>query len=290
MTTETEALAVPKTEVQLFEEWLKQKQISNSSKKLYLYAVARFKKEVSAMTEEETNKWLVAHPRLYYRSALVHYFKFKGMQMSIVSIKEPPVERHEGVGRAELETMLEKIENKDVYWVFKLLFYTGARIAEILKLQLQDIDFTARLISMHPKGAETGRADVRVVKVPAIVMVELQKYLVEVKGVLGNHRCFFSDIDSSTEENIHDAYNRVLYYIEYSKTLTAEEKKVLKATHNFRRAMVNWILEKTGDIQGAKSFLGHKSIMTTQRYVDEMTEKKKRGAVEDAIEDEANKK
>jgi integrase len=263
-----------------FVEWLGQKQISPTSKVIYSSVIKKFLKDVGELNQEKINKWMVNHPRAFYRASLKHWFEFKGLSFKLISVKEPPVTPRGEVERKKLNEVLGKINDKEVYWIFKLLYFTGARVSEILKLKLGDVDFENKTVTLIPKGAETGRSGLRVVKIPAQSLDGLKEYLMGVKGLLATQKCFFTEA-----EDVHSSHQRLLYYIGEERGLTDDEKKLLTSTHNFRRAIINWILT-WGNITDAKSFIGHSDIRTTQRYVDKRTEKIKKEKVEEKIETE----
>lgn len=270
--------------------FLSTKQLGIRSKALYVTIIKQFIKWLGdrEINSQTLNEFLVSKQKLYVRSALNYLIEMKGLNVKLAKIREKRREKITPPRREELKNLLEKIkqEDEELYWFFSILYYTGERHLAVLNMKLGDIDFNKNQIKFRGKGDK-----VRVVNLPGWFVKEFRDWVREKKGVLENEKFFFvtemdylKKRDNPKEEIISEELSkwRLWKRIEELKGLTQEEKRILHRTHNFRRAMINWILE-TGDILEAKAFIGHEDISTTQRYVSELLEEKKKRIVEEKI-------
>jgi len=278
-----------------YSNFLNTKQLGKRSKYLYQFVVRSFfnwlnnnKKEFIQAT---ANEWLVKNPKLYRRAALNYLVEMLNLNWKLEKIKERKTTKPIPPTREQLKNLLEKVkkEDEELYWFFCILYYTGERKLAVLNMKLSDIDFERGQVKFHTKGEK-----MRAINLPNWFVNEFKEWVKNKKGVLENEKFFFikeSDYlrkrDNPNDEVISEEASkfRLWYRIENLKTLTLEEKAILQRTHNFRRVMINWILE-TGDILEAKSFIGHEDISTTQRYVSELMEMKKKQIVEEKIKKE----
>lgn len=256
--------------------WLGQFQLSPGTVKNNLWVASKFRDDVKEVTQESVNRFLKAYPRGFVKGSLKRYFKFAGISgIELIKIREPDRMPRKEVTRIELgklvDTLPSKISNMDVYWFFKLAYLTGARKNEILTLTLNEVDFKSDEIMLRTKGGKH-----RVCDIPHGIMEEFRKYLLELKGTLGNERCLFSN-----SMNTHSAYANIRRYLE---KMPFEERNVLVKTHNFRRAVANELFEKSGgNIKMVQTILGHASIQTTDKYIAEWETEKLRKKGEELL-------
>lgn len=260
-----------------FEDWLNQFQLSPSTIQKYTVSVNVFNDNVKDINQENVNKFLKKHPRFFYGSALRHWFKFKEIKdIELPKINEPDRKPREEPLRIELLGIIESLRsyNADIYWLFKVLYYTGLRINEVLSMKLIDIDFDNNHIKILGKGEKY-----RVATIPKSLSSELKNYFIETKGILGNEKCFFT-----YSKNTKSAYENLKHRLSKSGIVGYE---LLLKTHNLRRAVVNEILDKTdGNVAIAQAFLDHSDIRTTMKYASERQKKKMKGMGEKIIMDE----
>ena len=255
-----------RVEIDGFKQWLEQKQLGERSKLLYSFLVKQMLRSLEEISEEAVNTWLVQHPRWNVRSAIRYYLEYKGIAaFKLAEIRPPERKPIEMPTRPELRCLLDKVkpalvaEDRDLWYIYELLYHTGARIWEVLRLRIMDFDFKNNAINFRTKGDKF-----RVTKIPQQLAAELRRYLEEEKDVLMGDRCFLN------------RWSQSIAYFMFENTiakmdLLEKEKRMLLRTHNFRRAIANDILEKTnGDVIAVQVFLGHSSVSTTERYFSEL--------------------
>jgi len=220
--------------------------------------------------KERVNRYLKEHKRLFYYYAIRYYLKFKGISPDgIAKVKEPKKKIREVPNIEKINSLLEKIKdycNRDTYWVLVLAYLTGRRISEILSLKVGNIKEKHIVFEMPKIQAEIQ------IEIDENILANLKKYLVEEKGLFANERCFFTNTKSVIVA--YRILRRDLDRLAEKGILSKEEVAMLKRTHNFRRAVINYILVTIGNVIAAKEYAGHSSINSTLRYVSEQTKEK----------------
>lgn len=103
--------------------------------------------------------------------------------------------------KEEFDKFIDAIMNKQQsYMAFMTLFWTGIRIGELLALNVADVDFEKRTISIMKSYQRMGGRDVitepktpkskRVIAIPQFLAVDLQDYVNSMYGVQGEDRLF----------------------------------------------------------------------------------------------------
>lgn len=254
-------------EVINFSEWLDQYQLAENSVQLYGKIVALFLKR-REYNQRTVNLFLKNHPRDAYKSALKYYFGFKGWNYDLPKLKVPKKKSRDVPDRDTLYSIMGKLnklkeKNEQIFWVILLLFNTGARIHEVLKLRVGDVKFKENKIVFRTKGDKF-----REVELHEDLIKGIDEFFVKKKGLLAGEKLFFRH-----SKNTHIAYVTFRKFI-YKSDLVDKEKRLILRTHNFRRAVFNFILEKTGNIVAVKEFGGHGDIRTTMTYVSELERKR----------------
>ncbi|MCD6407378.1 site-specific integrase [Candidatus Aerophobetes bacterium] len=260
-------------EAEAFGKWLEQFPIAEKSVKNYIWVVKKLLKECEELSEMSVNKFLKEHPNMLFVSAVRKYLEFKGLKFRIIKPKIKRKIRPKPPSIEEIKGALEKIEDKDLFWVLKIGIATGARIHEILSLRLNDIDFEEGKVIF--RKTKTGHE--HEVFINKEIMNKLKEYLIEEKGILGAQKCFFTNTKST--DVAYRIYRRKVKEQIRNKDLARR----LMQSHNIRRAVINWILKETGNIVYAKEFVGHVSIATTERYLSELTREEIRKTVAEKI-------
>lgn len=264
-----------------FRIWLDQFPISRRTYNLYCKIIKNFLDNLEIRLSidignphydivEEVNRFLKKHKRYYYFNALKYFLKFKEIDHNeVIKIKEPKKTIKEVPNLDKIEYILKKIKkhcDEDTYWVLKIMYITGARISEILNLKLNDIG-TDHIIFKITKTQEE-----RKVYVYEEIIKELRYYLIEIKGIFENEKCFYTNYKN--EEVAYIKLREKLNKLVKEGVITKKELQMVRRTHNFRRAVINHILESTNNILSAQTFIGHANIGTTMKYVAEWAKEK----------------
>ncbi|WP_282638330.1 tyrosine-type recombinase/integrase [Sphingobacterium thalpophilum] len=212
-------------------------------------------------------------------SSLRTYFKFLQREDYIVknpmtlikalkTAKKLPVV----VERDKLVRLLDHMEQEQAdfescrnYIVMELLFGTGIRLAELLKIKEQDIDFFNKKILILGK-----RNKERLVPINDVLLKELKNYLQQ-------KATQFVDTDNSllivTKEG-KPAYAKLIYDIVH-KHLTLISTQGKRSPHILRHTFATALLDNGADLNAIKELLGHAGLAATQVYTHNSAERLK---------------
>lgn len=147
--------------------------------------------------------------------------------------------------------------------IVKMLIATGARISEILNLEIKDLEnFNYEFIKVFGKGSKY-----RLIPIYKNLEIDIKEYIDKYRNQLKNHNKNYLLFPGIRRENfwkiLRDAAKRVNI-----------EKEI--HPHLFRHSTATLMLENGADIKMVQELLGHASISTTEIYthVEKSTLKK----------------
>lgn len=149
--------------------------------------------------------------------------------------------------------------------LLELLFYTGARVGEIVRLDMADCDFESGSICVNGKGARQ-----RLIPLGcAPVLQVLQLYLKFRKRIGDSDPALFTN-SRGRRISVYAVERRVARYCQKA----GMTKRV--TPHLFRHTMATMLLENGADLRVVQEILGHASIRTTQIYIHVSTAHRRR--------------
>ncbi len=156
----------------------------------------------------------------------------------------------------------EKIRD---FLVLELLFGTGIRLSELLKIKDQDIDYYNKKILIFGK-----RSKERFVPIHQTLADELKRYQ-QIKKDQNFQN--ISTVLIVTKEG-KDAYARLIYRIvkKYLSTITSQKKR---SPHVLRHTFATTLLDNGADLNAIKELLGHAGLSATQIYTHNSAERLK---------------
>lgn len=161
--------------------------------------------------------------------------------------------------KEEFDKFIDAIMNKQQsYMAFMTLFWTGIRIGELLALNVADVDFEKRTISITKSYQRMGGRDVitepktpkskRVIAIPQFLAVDLQDYVNCMYGALGEDRLF----------------PITKYYLEHEMQRGIKESGVKRIRiHDLRHSHASLLVEMGFSPLEIANRLGHEKIETT---------------------------
>ena len=212
-------------------------------------------------------------------SSLRTYFKFLQREDYIVknpmtlikalkTAKKLPVV----VEKDKLVRLLDHMEQQQAdfescrnYIVMELLFGTGIRLAELLKIKEQDIDFFNKKILILGK-----RNKERLVPINDVLLKELKNYLQQ-------KATQFVDTDNSlliVTRAGKPAYAKLIYDIVH-RQLTLISTQGKRSPHILRHTFATALLDNGADLNAIKELLGHAGLAATQVYTHNSAERLK---------------
>lgn len=152
----------------------------------------------------------------------------------------------------EIEKMRDKCKNLRDLAIIDLLYSTGIRIGELVRLNIDDIDFEERECIVFGKGDKERR-----VYFDAKTKIHLMDYI--------NSR---SDTDPALFVTLDAPYDRLqISGVEIRLRRLGRELGINKVhPHKFRRTMATRAIDKGMPIEQVQKLLGHSQIDTTMHY------------------------
>ena len=152
----------------------------------------------------------------------------------------------------ELEIMRDNVETVRDLALIDILASTGMRVGELVKLNIEDINFTERECIVLGKGNKE-----RVVYFDARTKIHLKNYLENRKD---NNKALFISLKAP--------YTRLsIGGIELRLRKIGEQLGIKKVhPHKFRRTLATIAIDKGMPIEQVQKLLGHEKIDTTLQY------------------------
>lgn len=172
----------------------------------------------------------------------------------IISIPRPKKELKlpKVLSREEVLSLFECVENIKHKAVLMLIYSSGLRVSEVVKLKSEDIDTQRKMI--HIKGAK-GKKD-RYTLLSEIALKTINEY---------RKKYIISDfLFPGQNEGEHLSIRSVEYIMEHAIKKTGIKKKV--TVHSLRHSFATHLLEAGTDLRYIQELLGHKSSKTTEIY------------------------
>jgi site-specific recombinase xerD len=158
----------------------------------------------------------------------------------------------EVISDEEIEKMRDKCKNLRDLAIIDLLYSTGIRIGELVRLNIDDIDFEERECIVFGKGDKERR-----VYFDAKTKIHLMGYI--------NSR---SDDDPALFVTLDAPYDRLkISGVEIRLRRLGRELGINRVhPHKFRRTMATRAIDKGMPVEQVQKLLGHSQIDTTMRY------------------------
>ena len=151
--------------------------------------------------------------------------------------------------------------------IVELLYATGARVSEIVGLNLGDIDAARRLIQVTGKGNKQ-----RVIPYGTPCEVALERWLNQARPLMVTDRTSFELLLNTKGQRIGP---RAIY--ELVAGALAETSIGAAGPHALRHTAATHLLDGGADLRAVQELLGHASLGTTQIYTHVSIERLKEG-------------
>jgi integrase/recombinase XerC len=139
--------------------------------------------------------------------------------------------------------------------MLELFYSSGLRLAELVALDLGDVDFAERMVRVTGKGAKT-----RVIPVGSKAISALQAWLlVRPRQLAAGETALFTS--RSGKRLGHRAVQQRIKQWARRKGIPGDLHP-----HTLRHSFASHVLESSGDLRAVQELLGHADISTTQVY------------------------
>ncbi len=137
--------------------------------------------------------------------------------------------------------------------LLELLYATGIRCAELVGLDVDDLDLDARAVRVLGKGRKE-----RIVPFGQPALEALRAWL-EARATLARGPAVFVNLRGG---RLSDRSVRTIL----AKAVTAAAVQRRVSPHTLRHSFATHLLERGADLRAIQELLGHASLSTTQRY------------------------
>ena len=155
------------------------------------------------------------------------------------------------MSRIEVQHLLQATTGQHQL-VFRLLYGTGMRKMEALRLRVKDVDFDRNLIVVR-EGK--GNKD-RITMLPSALVADLQKQLAYARSLWENDRALKRP-GVETPPGVAKKYPRAAARDQIAKPIS---------THTLRHSFATHLLDRGQDIRTIQELLGHTHVDTTMIY------------------------
>lgn len=226
------------------------KEIANEDIKRYLEFLAN--REVSNATLNLAINAL----KFYYAQVLKRKFFF--------DIKHPKKEKRLPVvlTKDEIRKMLEATKNLKHKLLMEIMYASGLRVSEVVKLKIPDIDLEEGIIRVNLGKGKKDRQTI----LSKRAIEDLKKFL-EIRR--NDNQYLFTGAQNKSHLSTRSAQKIVL-----QAAKLADIKKEVSC-HSLRHSFATHLLEKGVDIRYIQKLLGHRRLETTQIYTQVSTQKLK---------------
>ncbi|MCC9041712.1 tyrosine-type recombinase/integrase [Myroides sp. M-43] len=185
------------------------------------------------------------NPLFLHRSLKVE----KKLQLPF-SVKEIEEVRALFVGKEDFESLRDLV-------IIEMLYCLGLRRAELVAIDVDDVDFYLHQVKIYGKGAKE-----RIVPMLSSLEEVLKKYVIARRKVVGEdvgQKAFLTKVSGNKVDEMF-VYRIINGYF---SNITSKEKK---SPHMLRHSFATHLLEGGADINSIKELMGHESLSTTQGY------------------------
>ncbi len=191
-------------------------------------------------------------PEFYRNDSMEAYFERTAELLTRDEIDFFISNHNTGSGKAMYEAILGRM-------IISILYGLGIRRAELISMNIENIDFGRKVVNVRGKGDKTR-------KIPLIASLseEILLYLEAVEAMCGGKR--------SLKEPLLITYTgRRLYPTYVDRTVKRELDGIegitgRRSPHVLRHSLATELMNEGTDISSIKELLGHSSLATTQVY------------------------
>lgn len=191
--------------------------------------------------------------RLQVLNSFVKYLEAKGEKINDeLKMIARAVKREEKIPRVatmeQVVNLINHVDNKKYKAIIAMLFYCGLRVSEVVNLNMEDIHHN-KIIIRNTKNKRD-----RVIPISSELYSLIKDYIKTER--YNTSPALFTTPHGRISENV----------IQRQVARYAAELGYNLSCHSFRHGAGTHLLQNGIDLRTIQAFLGHKSIVTTQRY------------------------
>ena len=194
---------------------------------------------------------------------LDNVIQIQNIKMKKSFVKDVSYLKPEGIKLLLSQIDRSSYKGKRDYAMFSLLYATGIRVSELIKIRGRDISMSSpKHITIHGKGNK-----IRHVPIVQHLASILEKYLEESRSMLPQNLDKPIFVDHSDEMFTRQGINHLLTkYANKARTVNSSLIPKDCSPHKIRHSTAMAMVENGTDLIVIRDFLGHSSIQTTEIY------------------------
>ena len=235
-------------------------------------SVSRYGKPYSAGTINRRLSSLRHFFRFLYRS---EYILYNPAQDISLEAKETGT-RKEIFTRDEMNAFLDAIDKGEHRFLlkralFELMYSSGLRVSETVNLNMSDLDFSERILTVQQGKGGRDRfvpfSDVAALFLKHYIDRERKEYIFSIRG-MAEEPLFLSEYGRLSAVTVRKYFRDLVKKADITRDgLTV---------HSIRHSCATHLLEAGANVRYVQELLGHESIETTVKYTHLMMENLKR--------------
>jgi len=156
------------------------------------------------------------------------------------------------LSKDEIKRMIEVVSNQKHQCILQLLYGSGLRVSEVIKVRMSDFDFDRKLL--HIKQGKGNKDRYTIFSEKLLTILEKQKKIKEANDYL------FTGYDNKKPLTVVSINN----IVKQSATKANIQKNI--SAHSLRHSFATHLLENGTSIRYIQALLGHARLETTQIY------------------------
>jgi len=237
--------------------------LSSRKKELEEVGYPTVREYLSSLQKRSLQKSTLAR-RVSVLKNFFHYLCLKGYLSSFIlsGLRGPKLQKKipSFLEEEEVEKLLNSVKGEGFFYyrdkaVLELLYATGMRIAELVDLNIDNIDFTGETVKVRGKGNKE-----RIIPVGNYSLKALTAYreLRREKAKPGVKALFLN----KSGQRLSDRFMRK----KINRYLDLADIHKVSGPHSLRHSFATHLLNRGADIRSVQELLGHERLSTTQIY------------------------
>lgn len=235
-----------------------------------------FRRYLAFLKEKDYSKRTIARRMASLRS----YFRYLAREGFIKKnpaglLKTPKVEKKLPMvlDEAEINLLLDSPDDKDLSGcrdraILETLYSTGMRVSELVKLNLDKVDFIGGVCKVFGKGSKE-----RLCPIGDRALRVIRKYLeVRQKMKKKNEKALFLN-HSPNQEGSRLTDRSIRRILDKYIDRTCRRQNI--SPHTLRHSFATHLLNRGADLRSVQELLGHENLSTTQIYTHVSTQRLK---------------
>lgn len=196
-----------------------------------------------------------------FKGLLCHARRESRTKQSVFKVKESSYRVHL-VTEDEMRLFLSRLDRRRDILLYKLLYFTGARIQEILDLEIEDIPVPDPSSEVGVFHQIRSKGKTRDLYVPMRLIEELDDYIFEERNLIETEHSYVFISGHLGYEG-----KPLTYRAAYDKLKKVQEQTGLSFNfHDLRHGFCSRLAQTGMDVSIIRILMGHEHIATTQRY------------------------